>query len=95
MCPSPLSKISREIVMSIGIFISINCRSSFNSSANILSITGDVNAPNTETMIAMIKPAIGPAIATSNKISRLIVNPLDWISAPNVGIPKTGTPGIK
>ena len=46
-------------------------------------------------MIAMIKPAIGPAIATSNKISRLIVNPLDWISAPNVGIPKPGTHGIK
>ena len=46
-------------------------------------------------MIVITSPAIGPAIATSNKIFRLIVNPFDWINAPNVGIPITGKPGIK
>ena len=64
-------------------------------SAIWLSITGDVYAPNAATTIATTRPAIGPAIAISNKMSRFTVRPLDWMNAPNVGIPKTGTPGMK
>ena len=65
------------------------------SSASSLLISGDVYAPKIQTITAITKPAIGPAIATSNKMSRFIVRPLDWISSPNVGIPTTGTPGLK
>ena len=50
-------------------------------------------APNAATTIATTRPAIGPAIAISNNMSRFTVRPLDWMNAPNVGIPKTGTPG--
>ena len=46
-------------------------------------------------MTVISKPASGPAIATSNSICRLTVNPLDVITAPNVGMPYTGIPGIK
>ena len=51
--------------------------------------------PNATTTIATTRPAIGPAIAISNNMSRLTVRPLDWMNAPNVGIPKIGTPGMK
>ena len=73
----PLSKISREIDIRIGIFIFVSCESLNNSPANSLLISGDVYAPKIQTIIAMTKPAIGPAIATSNKMSRLIVRPFD------------------
>ena len=70
--------------------------SSLNCCMSVNSMIGNVYAPYNETMIAIISPAIGPAIATSNKISRLIVNPFDWISAPKVGTsPYIGIPGIK
>ena len=71
----PLSKRSSETDISIGIFIFISCDSLNNSSASSVLISGDVYAPKIQTIIAITKPAIGPAIATSNKISRLIVRP--------------------
>jgi len=38
-------------------------------------------------LIEMNEPAIGPAIATSNRICLLSINPLEVITAPKVGIP--------
>ena len=76
-------------------FHSINLDSSNNTSANSWSKIGAVYAPYIETIIVITNPAIGPAMATSNKISLLIVSPFDWMNAPNVGIPITGNPGIK
>ena len=74
---------------------SISILSANNPSAISWSKIGAVYAPYSETIIVITSPAIGPAIATSNKILRLIVNPFDWMNAPNVGIPITGKPGIK
>ena len=64
-------------------------------SACTLGINGERYAPYVETIIAIINPAIGPEIPTSNNVSLFIIKLRDIISAPNVGNPKTGIPGIK
>jgi len=94
---SPLPNIAKLAVINNGSpkLHSLNLGSSNTAPGNTCSKTGAVYAPYIETTIAITNPAIGPAIATSNKISRLIVSPFDWINAPNVGIPITGNPGIK
>ena len=93
----PFPNINRVIVIKSGSPLSHSINLTFSESPSIisLSITGAVYAPYIETITVIIKPAIGPAIATSYKISRLIVSPFAWINAPNVGIPKYGMPGIK
>ena len=53
--------------------MSMICDVWYRPCAVTLSITGDVYAPNNETITAITNPAIGPAIAMSNNISLFIV----------------------